>query len=381
MRMRVIAMAVVAVQLGLALPAFAEDSPASDRLISESLPLFEKNGCTRISDPADQLFCGDPELNGAAAKLNDAIEARLNRLSNRRRAIVENAEWIRDRNSSCGIFGKQTVASQNFKSVKDCLLKETEERIAILADPNFDCLAANTAAATLICSDPSLVIAETDLNNHALALIAKLGDDDAREAFAEYGRWIGARDRKCDVAGKENVPIEELLPAEGCLAESMQEKTAEFIAAKGDPKLVFGRHLPSPSPNADAVDLCVTQVHFANACRNFLAVSRVVQIDHDIEEQNARVLAEVEMVVLAPFSLCSPIASACTGTCWDPKSGKPQPSQPSLDNLRTSRESFAVAHRVRIEKSFEFQKAEGGWRCGSIALQPIELGIALGIGP
>jgi uncharacterized protein YecT (DUF1311 family) len=379
--MRAIALAVVAVQLGLALPALAEDSPPSDRLIGATLPLFESNGCVKISDPADQLFCGDPELNGAADKLSGAIQGRLDRLSNRRRAIVENAEWIRDRNSSCGIFGQQKITDQNFSAVKDCLLKETEERISILSDPNFDCLAANTAAGTLICSEPSLAIAETELNEHALALIARLGDDDAAEAFAEYGRWIRTRDRKCDIAGKENVPVEELLPAGDCLADYMREKTAEIIAAKDDPKRIFGRRLPASSPDADAVDVCVAQIHFANACRTFLSVNRIVQIDRDVEDQNARVLAEVEMVVLSPFALCSPIASACTGTCWDPKSGKPKPLQPTLDNLRTSRDAFAVAHRVRIEKSFEFQKTDGGWRCGSTALQPIELGVALGIGP
>jgi uncharacterized protein YecT (DUF1311 family) len=381
MRMRVVALAVIAVQLGLASPAFAEDSPTSDRLTGESLPLFEKNHCVDITDPADQMFCGDPELNSVGTKLSAAIQARLDRIINRRRAIVENAEWIRDRDSSCGIFGKQPIAHQYFKPVKECLLKETEERIAILADPNFDCLVANTAAATLICSDPSLAIAETELNNEALALITKLGGDDAQRAFAEYGLWIRARDRKCDIAGKENVPLEELLPAEVCLAAYMREKTAEIVAAKGDPKSVFGWKSLSPSPDADAVDLCVAQIHFANACRNFVSVNRIVEIDRDVEERNARVLAEVEMVVLSPFSLCSPIASVCTGTCWDPVSGKPKGSQPGLDNLRTSRNTFAVAHRVRIEKSFEFQKADGGWRCGSTALQPIELGIALGIGP
>ena len=55
----------------------------------------------------------------------------------------------------------RTFANQDFKAVRACLLKETEERIAILIDPNFDCLATNTAAGTLICSDPSLAIAET----------------------------------------------------------------------------------------------------------------------------------------------------------------------------------------------------------------------------
>ena len=101
-------LAVVAIQIGLAHPAHAEGTADSDRSISELLPLFGMNHCEAFRDPAEQLFCGDPELNAAAAKLNDAIQDRLNRLANRRLAIEENAEWIRDRNSSCGIFGKQS---------------------------------------------------------------------------------------------------------------------------------------------------------------------------------------------------------------------------------------------------------------------------------
>ena len=44
-------------------------------------------------------------------------------------------------------------------------MKETEERIAILQDPNFDCLATNTTAGLLICSDPALAIADKELNS------------------------------------------------------------------------------------------------------------------------------------------------------------------------------------------------------------------------
>jgi hypothetical protein len=76
------------------------------------------------------------------------------------------------------------------------------------------------------------------------------------------------------------------------------------------------------------------------------------------------------MVVLSPFTACSPIASSCTGACWDLKSGKPKPSPGSRDN-------FLVGYRLRIERSFAFQKADGGsWRCNSSALQPVEVGIA-----
>jgi uncharacterized protein YecT (DUF1311 family) len=368
--MRAIVLAIVAIQIGLALPARAENPADSDRSISDILPLFGKNHCEETRDPADQLFCGDPELNGAAVRLNSAIQERLNRIPNRRLAIEENAEWIRDRNSSCGIFARQNISNRDIKSVRDCLLKETEERIEILDDPNFDCLATNTTAGMLICSDPALAIAKAELNDHVLGLIAKLKENEARDAFAEFERWGRERDRKCDLADKDNVPLQELSSSEGCLADYFTRKLAEVAAAKGDPKRIFGRHQISPSPDADAVDLCVAQIHLANACEDFLSVSRVFQIDSEVAEQSATVIAEVEMVVLSPFAVCSPIASSCTGTCWDAKLGRPKPTP-------GSRDSFSVAHRLRIEKSFAFQKTDnGGWRCNSPALPPVEVGVA-----
>jgi uncharacterized protein YecT (DUF1311 family) len=335
------------------------------------LPLFDSNHCGAIRDPAEQLFCGDPELNAASARLSKAVEDRLNRLANRRRAIAENAEWIRNRDSSCGTFGKQSIRSQDVPSTKACLLKETEERIAILNDPNFDCLATNTTAGMVICSDPSLALAKAELNDQVLRLIAKLKGDDAKQAFGEYERWSRERDRRCGLINKDNVPLDELSSAEPCLAEYLHQKTAEIIAANGDPKRIFERPSAAPSPDADAVDLCVAQIHSANSCGDFLTVSEVFQIDNEVAEQNAQVTAEVEMIVLSPFAACSAVASSCTGTCWDLKAGKPKPTP-------GSRESLLVGYRVRVEKTFAFQKAtSGGWRCNTTSLQPVDSGLAL----
>jgi uncharacterized protein YecT (DUF1311 family) len=373
--MRAIVLAIVAIHVGLGSPARAEDSPAPDRSIRELLPLFDKNHCETVKDPADQLFCGDLELNGTSARLNSAIQDRLNRLPNRRLAIEENAEWIRNRNSSCGIFGSQSIPNRDVKPIASCLLEETEERIAILEDPNFDCLATNTTAGMLICSDPSLAIAKTELNGHVLDLIGRLKGDDVRQAFAEYELWGRERDRRCDLVDKDNVPLDELSPSEVCLADWMSQKTAEIIAAKGDPKRVFGRHQAALSPNAEAVDLCVAQIHSANACDDFLTVSRVFQIDSEVETQSAEVTAEIDMIVLSPFAVCSPVASSCTGTCWDLKSAKTKATP-------ATRDSFPVSYRLRIEKTFAFRKTESGnWRCSSAALPPIDLGTALGSGP
>jgi uncharacterized protein YecT (DUF1311 family) len=316
------------------------------------------------------MVCGDPDLNAAGERLSAAIQERMNRLADRRAAVEDNAQWIKDRNRSCGIFGRSQIRPEDFERVKACLLVEIEERIAILRDPNFDCLAANSAAGALICSEPGLALGETELNGLVRTLIGKLNDDEAQDAFAEYARWIRDRDRKCNLAGKDNVPLADLAPSEDCLEDFLKEMTAGMVAAKGDSKRVFGRHLAASRPNADAVDLCVSQIHAANSCGDFLRVRRVYELDNQVADQSALVTVSIEMVVLSPFAPCSPVASSCTGTCWDLKTGKAGPPPPN------NRDSFPVTSRVRIEKAFSFQKTENGrWRCNSTALQPIASGV------
>jgi len=373
--MRAIWLAVVAIQLALAHPVLAQNpsdpSSASASAISKKYPLFASNHCETHKNPANQLFCADPELIAITAKLASAIQERLNRLPDRLPAVEDNAQWIRDRNLSCGIFGNDAVRTDDIEPITACLLRETEERVALLRDPNFDCLAASSAASTLICSDPSLAEAESQLNRLVRELIGKLKGDEARDAAAEYARWIRDRDRRCRLAGKDNVPLAELSSSQDCLEDYLKEMTAGMLAAKGDPKRVFLRDLAASQPNANAVDLCVTRIHTANACGNFLLVRRVYDSDTQVTDQSALVTAQIEMVVLAPFAVCSPVASNCTGTCWDIRAGKPGPAQPG------NRDSFGVTNRIRIEKAFAFQKTENGrWRCDLTALKPVVSGTA-----
>lgn len=236
--MRIVMLAAAAALIGTASAARADATPESDRSLRDTLPLFESNRCVEIKDTAGQLFCGDPELRSAGARLNAAVEGRLNRIADRRMAIAENVEWVLSRNLSCGIFDRQSTANLQVAAVKACLLKQTEERIAILDDPNFDCLANTTTAGILICGDPDLAIADKELNTHVLALIGKMKEDEAKAAFGEYARWVRSRDRKCDLDDKDNVPLAELLPAETCLSAQINHKVAEVVAAKGDPKKV-----------------------------------------------------------------------------------------------------------------------------------------------
>ncbi|OAF16104.1 hypothetical protein AYJ54_38955 [Bradyrhizobium centrolobii] len=358
----------------LALPA-APAVGQSGRSIADKLPLFAKNNCAQNRDPANQLFCGDAELAAAAEKLSAAIEARLSRLPDRLPAIEENAIWIRQRSLGCGIIGQAAVRYDDIDRVKACLLNVTEERAAILRDPDFDCLAANTAAGALICADPSLALAETELNGQVLSLINKLNPTEARFAFAEYGRWTRERDRKCNLVGKENVPLQELSPAEDCLADYLKRRTDEILAAKGDAKKVFGRQIAARLPDTDAVDFCAARIHAANSCGNFVRINRVFAVDSQMTEQEAQVTGEIEMVVLAPFTTCSNVASTCTGTCWDARTGRPQPG---AGNKERSAEAFNVTRRLRIQRTFAFVKAADGWRCREDELAPVNSGIASG---
>ena len=355
----------------LAAPAGAQTAPS----IADKLPLFDRNNCRQNRDPANQLFCGDPALANAAEKLSTAIEARLARLPDRLPAIEENAVWLRQRSLGCGINGQAPVRYEDVDRVRECLLKVTEERAGMLRDPDFDCLAANTAAGALICADPSLALVETELNGEVLTLINKLDPTAARFAYAEYGRWTRERDRKCNLVGKENVPFQELSGAEACLADNLNGKVTEIRTARGDPKKVFGRQVAARLPDTDAIDFCAARIHAANSCGNFVRINRVYAIDSQATEREAQVTGEIEMVVLSPFTACSKVALTCTGTCWDPNTNRPQAAPAGKDGAR---ESFNVTRRLRIQRTFAFERAADGWRCKEDELGPVNSGVAGG---
>lgn len=369
--MRSVLAALLMLPLGWAGAALGQSAPITAKPIADLLPLFAKNRCADLRDTAEQLFCGDPDLNALVPELGRAVEARLSRIVDRRAAVAENVEWIKARDSSCGVFGLQPVQPVAFMSVKACLLKETRERISILSDANFDCLAANSTASLVICGDPELAIADRELNGRIVALIARLKEDEARSALTEHARWIRTRDRICELDDKDHVPLNELDSTVPCLNDLIRQKLAEAAAANGDPRKLFGKDIASPSPDADAVDLCVGRVHSANTCENFLRVSRVIQLDTEVSEREAIVTAAIEMKVLAPFSICSPIAANCTGACWDLQTRQPKAAEAN------SRENISVGYRLTVEKSFAFQKSkDGGWRCSTNSLRPVEYGNA-----
>lgn len=81
------------------------------------------------------------------------------------------------------------------------------------------------------------------------------------------------------------------------------------------------------------------------------------------------------MVVLAPFTACSKVASTCTGTCWDLRLGR---AQPAADAKQNARDAFNVTRRLRIQRTFAFVKAGDGWRCREDELAPVSSGLSRG---
>ena len=92
-------------------------------------------------------------------------------------------------------------------------------------------------------------------------LIARLKETRRERRSPNSNDGAGNATANACLEDKDNVPLNELSSSEGCLTDYFTRKLAEVVAAKGDPKKVFGRHQLSPSPDADAVDLCVAQIH------------------------------------------------------------------------------------------------------------------------
>jgi uncharacterized protein len=364
---RTIALGIIALQifLGQAGQAQSQDTDLKQS-VSKALPLFEKNNCKVIENPADQLFCGDPELSAALDRLSSAIQKKMNQLAVwEHYALIENnAEWGRDRNSSCGISGRDAIALEEFQSLKGCLLKETTERISVLSNPDFDCLTANSAAKRLICSDPDLVKADNEVSRLLHELLARANENQAKVAFEDQLRWMRARDRRCNLDDKEHVPDEELPTSKACVIESLDQRKAEIKGSNGDPVRLSAADQSWSSPDASAVDACVAQIYSANVCHDFLAIRNVRQIDRRLAETDVTVIADVEIVVRSPFAGCSAIAVSCTGTCWDMNPEK-------VRAFRRGDNRFAVAQRLRVQKSFVFLKGDSNWQCTTTAFPPI----------
>ena len=93
MNMRSLVFALVAFALACAQPAAAQGVATPRGPMADILPLFAKNGCAELRDTAEQLFCGDPDLNPLVVRLGKVRRAKLYYL----RGLTGKAARIKER--------------------------------------------------------------------------------------------------------------------------------------------------------------------------------------------------------------------------------------------------------------------------------------------
>jgi len=118
---------------------------------------------------------------------------------------------------------------------------------------------------------------------------------------------------------------------------------------------------------AEATQCVRAALASANQCSGFLTIDGIRQIDRRADQGSAEVIMEVDFTVAKSFEACSPIAAACTGTCWKQNTNV----QYQTSNFGVGENYFKVGARLRSHKSFIFQKFESGWRCQTKTLQPV----------
>ena len=195
--------------------------PASAR----DAPLFDSSRCAIFSGTADRLL--SMQINRLSAKLASAVQGRLDRVPNRR---------CRDQKPQFELHHLQKwFSAQDIHLHQQRPVARGSGSISWTI-PNFDCLSSNNAAGRSKNQQPGCRPAEQ----------------------VERSRWTAA------LADKDNVPLDELRNA--------------VTLARRPPKLPRPKAMPSgccsarcsPLPDADAINLCVAQMHAANGCEGFL---------------------------------------------------------------------------------------------------------------
>jgi len=98
--MRIICLILVAIQFAFGDFAFAQDSREPNHSISEKLPLFAENHCAERKNRQPVVLRRSRAQRDWRQTCQRDPQERLNRLADRRIAIEENAEWIRDRSAN-----------------------------------------------------------------------------------------------------------------------------------------------------------------------------------------------------------------------------------------------------------------------------------------
>ncbi|WP_456717371.1 MULTISPECIES: lysozyme inhibitor LprI family protein [unclassified Bradyrhizobium] len=118
---------------------------------------------------------------------------------------------------------------------------------SVSAQPSFNCGAAKSASARLICSDPELSNADGALGKAFQNATRGLEGDNKKVKIQEQVTWLRERNRRCKLDDKLGVPVEELTSSKPCILSWINIRIGELsgtlpssIANAGIPPAQFG---------------------------------------------------------------------------------------------------------------------------------------------
>jgi TPR repeat protein len=152
--------------------------------------------CTTAKSGAARLICSDAELSKADADLGKAFHTSLARLegADKSAAIKDQVQWIRVRNTRCGLNGKEDAPIDMLAAAKGCMLQAMQSRIQYFGGANVPAppadqpqpTASGKTEAPKALQDGLAAIKDRDYAT-ALHLLRPLADEGNADAQSQIG--------------------------------------------------------------------------------------------------------------------------------------------------------------------------------------------------
>jgi len=161
------------------------------------------------------------------------------------------------------------------------------------------------------------------LNSHGSRADCQVEGRRGKSSVRRIRTWSRDRDRRCNLTDKEKRAAGGIVAVRELPGGVYQPKTAEIVAAKGDPNEFLDSTVLA---RADATRLISWRRanSFGPACGDFLLVNRVLPDRTPKYRRRGPGDGRVEMVVLSPLRSAVRL-HPLHRRCWDLRSGKAKP--------------------------------------------------------
>ena len=181
--------------------------------------------------------------------------------------------------------------------------------------PSFDCAKAKTAAARLICADAELARLDGELGVAFRRRKAQISAPDQSKLVAEQLAWLGNRNTRCDLIGKDNAAIEVLANSKACMVVDIKERIAvlsqtDFTAAnkceKYEPAVVTLKGVVNIVQAYGPPNFGEDPAHDAKEPFNKLTVERPICVDQGKDDLEPGVSEAAEFQLVLGIGQSSP---------------------------------------------------------------------------